>query len=148
MLRNFNQNDKTNFIEMCKDFYSSDAVLHTVNETAFERTFRLCLQENPYAEGFIYEHEGQIAGYSLVSYAYSNEAGGITAWIEELYLKKEYRKKGLGKILLAETENKIKGRSARIRLEVTENNLPAINLYLKNGYSELKYLQFVKENRE
>lgn len=145
MLRNFTPSDRKDFIGMCKDFYSSEAVLHPVSEKSFERTFDFCLKENPYARGFIFENEGQTAGYSLVSFAYSNEAGGMTAWIEELYLKKEFRKKGLGKVLLSETEEKIKEKTKRIRLEVTENNLSAINLYRKNGYTDLNYLQFVKE---
>lgn len=145
MLRKFNPDEVDCFVEMCKDFYSSDAVVHPVKEENFYKTFELCLTDNPYADGYFIEADERIIGYCLLSRSYSNEAGGINAWIEEIYLIKEYRGKGLGKIVLAELEKLIAPKATRIRLEVTENNVSAINLYRKAGYGKLNYLQFIKE---
>ena len=145
MLKKFNPNERNDFVEMCKDFYSSDAVTHNVEENNFLKTYELCLTDNPYAEGYFIVADGQNAGYCLLSYTYSNEAGGINAWIEEIYLKQEFRGKGLGKRVLSELEKLILPETVRIRLELTPVNISAMKLYEKCGYEKLDYLQMVKE---
>ena len=38
----------------------------------------------------------KIAGYGLIAKTFSQEAGGMVYWLEELYILEEYRSKGLG----------------------------------------------------
>lgn len=44
-------------------------------------------QKSPYVAAYIAEHQGAPAGYGLVSLTYSNEAGGLVVWLEELYIR-------------------------------------------------------------
>ncbi|HBR02944.1 MAG TPA: GNAT family N-acetyltransferase, partial [Ruminiclostridium sp.] len=99
----------------------------------------------PYAEGYIFEYGGQIAGYALLSQTYSNEAGGLVLWIEEVYILPEYRRKGLGHEFFVFVEQRYKGMVARIRLEADKTNERAIELYRKLGFANLNYLQMYKE---
>jgi ribosomal-protein-alanine N-acetyltransferase len=58
-----------------------------------------------------------------------------TAWIATLAVLPEYRRSGVGARLLERCEENID--LPLIRLCVRENNLPAIQLYLKYGYQQV-----------
>ena len=62
------------------------------------------------------------AGYALLQKTYSREAGGLTIWIDEIYLRPAFRGKGLAKELfaLAHTLG-----AKRLRLEVEPENTRA-----------------------
>ncbi|HBR02943.1 MAG TPA: GNAT family N-acetyltransferase, partial [Ruminiclostridium sp.] len=51
MIRKLNIEDKDRYIAMSKEFYSSDAVLHTIPEENIYKTFGLLTTGSPYAEG-------------------------------------------------------------------------------------------------
>ena len=58
--------------------------------------------------------------------------------VEGIVVDKEHRRKGYALLLLnALEEMLIKNKIEKIFLEVRKNNLPAKNLYLKNGYKEI-----------
>ncbi len=55
--------------------------------------------------------------------------------IMSIAVKKEYRRKGIGEMLLREAIRRVKSRGKeRIILEVRVSNTPAINLYKKMGF--------------
>lgn len=145
MIRKVNNKDKNIYIEMAKQFYCSEAVLHNIPDANFYKTFDEVTLNSPYADAYIYEHNGKVAGYVLVSITYSNESGGLVLWIEEIYILPEYQGNGFGKELLAFIEDTYKDKCVRIRLEVEKLNQKAIDLYQKSGYSQLEYLQMYKE---
>lgn len=144
MIRKINIKDKDIYIAMSKNFYRSDAVLHSIPDDNIHKTFEVIISGSPYVDGYIFEYNGEIAGYLLVSITYSNEAGGIVLWIEEVYILPEYQGNGFGKELLAFIERTYKNKVVRIRLEVEKSNQRVIKLYQKIGFTELNYLQMYK----
>lgn len=145
MIRDFNEKDRHAFIELCKLFYSSPAVLHKVPENYFEITFDEVIRQGPYTRGLIIEHEGEIAGYCLLSFTYSNEVAGLVVFVEEAYIREEYQGHGLGSQLLQFIDDEYKNKAKRFRLEVTDSNIGAIKLYERFGYKKFDYVQMVKE---
>lgn len=145
VIRKIDIKDKDKYVAMSKKFYNSDAVLHNIPDNNIHKTFDEIVSGSPYAEGYIYEHNGEIAGYSLLSTTYSNEAGGLILWIEEVYILPEFQGNGFGKDLMAFIEETYKNKVVRIRLEVEKSNRRAIKLYQKKGFTELNYLQMYKE---
>lgn len=145
MFRDFTASDKTVFMEMCRQFYASDAVLHKVPEEYFQITFNEIIRNSPYARGLIIEHNEIVAGYCLLSFTYSNEVAGLVVMIEEAYICPDFQGHGLGSELLAYIESEYEGKAKRFRLEVTDTNLGAIKLYEKFGYQQFDYVQMVKE---
>lgn len=81
----------------------------------------------------------------MIVKTYSQEAGGMVTWIEELYIQKKYRSRGLGKELFKYLEETKDDTVARLRLEVEADNNIAKNLYTKMGFKELEYQQMIKE---
>lgn len=144
MIRDIEQKDREIFIAMCEEFYSSTAVSHSVPKSHFERTFEVVTHNSPYYKGYMLEYEGKTVGYGLVQLSYSNEAGGMQMFLEELYIREGYRNKGLGKEFF-ERVYASRDDVVRYRLEVTAVNERAISLYKRLGYENLDYVQMIKD---
>lgn len=148
MIRKVKPEDKEAYIAMSKAFYKSDAVMHDIPEEHFYRTFEELMSGSPYADAYIVEQDGKAVGYTLLAITYSNEAGGLVLWIEEIYILPEYRGKGYGTEIFEFLDKEYGNKVARIRLEVEETNSRAIRLYNKLGFKYLDYKQMYKESAE
>ena len=146
MIRDFTENDYEKYIELSKAFYSSDAVAHDIDPKHFHRTFHLILQKSPFVRGLVYQLDGEIAGYMLLSFMYSNEFGGMIVLLEEIYIDPQYRNQGIGKKFFHFVDTEYRNSAVCFRLEVARNNASAINLYKSLGFQEWNYQQMVKEN--
>ncbi len=142
MIRKITEEDRDIYLELAQEFFASDAVLHNVSRRNLEATFDEMVRSDVYAEGYLIEWEGSVAGYGLLAKTFSQEAGGLVIWLEELYLRPQYRCMGLGKAYFAFIMDKYK-EAARFRLEVEEDNARAMKLYEQLGYERLDYLQMI-----
>ena len=95
MIRKINKNDRDAFMTMTEDFYNSDAVYYRIPKEYRKRTFEELMRSDVYLQGFIFEYEGKTAGYALINRSFSQEAGGLVVWLEELMVLPEYRSRGL-----------------------------------------------------
>lgn len=145
MIRKLTADDKEIYIGMAEEFYHSDAVLAPIPRTFIERTVEEALRSDTYAEIFLFEYEGEAAGYALIAKTFSQEAGGMVWWIEEVYIRELFRSKGLGREFFEYIENHMDEGVARLRLEVEEENIRAVSLYERLGYKVLDYMQMVKD---
>ncbi len=144
MFRDLQEGDKDVFLSMVKTFYSSEAVSSPVEPKNFETTFKAAMDKSPFMRALMIEHEGKPVGYGLLSFTYSNEAGGMVVLAEELYIAEAYRGKGYGQAFFAFTEKEYPA-ARRFRLEVMKGNKKAIHLYEKLGYKPLEYRQMIKD---
>ncbi len=143
MIRRITPADRAVYLQMAHDFYHSDAVLHPVPDENLRRTFEEMMRSDAYLTGLVFEKEGKTAGYALLCKTWSQEAGGKTVWIDELYVLPEFRGQGIGHeffALLKEIEP-----AARYRLETEPDNLRAKALYESLGFEELAYQQLVMD---
>ena len=140
MIRKILHNDKTEYIKMAEDFYSSPAVLSPVPKSHFEITFDELMKGSAFTEGFIFECDERIAGYGLIAKTFSQEAGGVVVWIEEIYVKAEFRNQGLGSEFIDYVKTNIPAR--RYRLETEPDNIKAQNLYKRHGFEHLEYINY------
>lgn len=142
MVREITLNDKQIFLEMAQEFYASDAVLHSIPPECHVCTFNEAINSKIYLRILIIEYNQTICGYCVISKKFSTEAGGFCMWIEDIYVKPEFRSKGLGKEVFEYIDANFKY-AKRLRLEVEKNNSRAIQLYKKMGFEVLDYLQMV-----
>ena len=145
MIRKMAPSDRELYLSMTREFYNSDAVLHGVDESFINNTFDEMMRSDDYVLGYILEHDGSPAGYGLLSKTFSQEVGGLVILVEELYVTPEYRSHGLGRVFFKFIEDGPGKDARRFRLEVTKCNDRAISLYKKLGYSQLDYIQMVKD---
>ena len=142
MLRKITPNDREAYTALSEEFYSSDAVSHSIPVEFHKNSFDELMRSDEYIECFIFEHEGETAGYALIAKTFSPEAGGVVVWIEELYVREGFRGKGLGKAFFAYMEQNYN--VSRYRLEVEPDNVRAKKLYSALGYKKLPYEQMIK----
>lgn len=91
------KDDRDEFLAMEHDFYHSPAVLHPIPDANHELTFNVLTEGSPYAVCFIFRSDDkkEVYGFALLALTYSNEAGGMVVWLEEIYVKPEHRCKGI-----------------------------------------------------
>ncbi|MBQ9748546.1 MAG: GNAT family N-acetyltransferase [Clostridia bacterium] len=145
MIRRLTEADREIFLWLSEEFYGSDAVLHPIPDSYHAAAFDEMMRSDVYADGFLIYNKDEIAGYAMTAKTYSHEAGGLTVWIEELYLLPEHRGQGLGHAFFAFAEEFYKGALCRMRLETEPENERAEALYRSLGFEELGYRPFVKE---
>lgn len=144
LIRKIIESDKENYLEMAKDFYLSDAVLNPIPGQYLLDTFNELMKSDNYVDAYIFEYNNNIAGYALLAKSFSQEAGGMVLWIDELYVKPKFRCRGIGHEFfkyLKENVHNVK----RIRLEVEKNNKRAVSLYKKCGLIFLPYDQMMRD---
>ena len=131
--------DKSSVIDMMRVFYASPAVLSNGSEEIFENDVENCVNDSPYLEGYIFEADKLLLGYGMVAKSFSTEFGKPCMWIEDLYLKEEYRGLGIGSRFLNFVAEKYP--DTILRLEVEADNERAIKTYKKCGFEELPYME-------
>ena len=141
-IRMMKREDKPAVIDMMRVFYASPAVLSNGSEEIFENNVENCVNDSPYLEGYVIEGSNGIQGYAMVAKSFSTEFGKECIWIEDLYLKDEYRGKGIGSMFFEFITRKYDG--CVFRLEVEEENERAIKTYKKCGFDVLPYMEMKK----
>ena len=144
-LRFIKETDRELYIEMATAFYNTPGVLHSIPEGHFQKTFEGILNGDPYINAYMIQFEKKPAGYCLLSHTWSQEGGGLTVWVEELYVLPEFRGHKLGEKTLRELFDLYEDTAARFRLEVTPDNKGAKKIYYKLGFKMLDYQQMMKE---
>jgi GNAT superfamily N-acetyltransferase len=96
-----------------------------IHHSEFGRVFLLYLDSKP-------------VGHAVITIRYAMEYSGFVGYIDDLFVKKEYRKLGVANCGMAALEEEC----ARFNLkglivEVGEYNVPAIRLYEKFGLSKI-----------
>ena len=127
---------------MMRVFYSSAAVYTNGSDEIFKNDIENCLTDNPYLEGYVFESTGSVIGYAMAAKSFSTEFGKRCIWIEDLYIKEEYRGYGIGKTFLDFIEARYA--DAILRLEVEEENERAVKLYKGCGFTTLPYMEMKK----
>ena len=139
MIRKFVPEDREDYIRFSTEFYNSSAVDKPVPREHFEQGFDEMMRSDVYVQGYMLVCDGNNVGYCVTMKRYSVEAGGITIWIDELFVLEEYRSKGLGRELFKYIEENGDKKLRRIRLEVELENGRAISLYKKMGFEPAPY---------
>ncbi len=142
-IRDFVEQDRSNFINMCTSFYSTGAALNSLSQDAMSKTFNEIMNNSPYLRGLVIKYDSFVAGYVNLSFTYSNECNGFVVLIEEIYVEPKFQRKGLGSYALKWILSEYKSKAVRYRLEVCNSNPDAIRLYERVGFKNLKYKQMV-----
>ena len=142
-IRYMKEQDRPQILEMMRVFYASEAVFTNGSEEIFEADITNCVNDSPYLEGYVFEGGDTIQGYAMLAKSFSTEFGKPCIWIEDIYVKEEYRNQGLAGRFFQFVDEKYP--QCILRLEVEAENKRAIHVYKKNGYDTLPYMEMKKE---
>lgn len=86
---------------------------------------------------WLIEHEGETAGYLVLTLGYSLEYHGRDAFIDEIFIREEYRGQGIGKAALEFAEEACRALGVKaLHLEVERTNLSAQAFYRSAGFED------------
>jgi len=149
-IKSFEPSNEQLFYSMASIFHESDAVAYgSVNYDALKTTFNYCINLSPFIHGYFVCMSGEVCGYALITFSYSNEYGGKIMIIDEIYILDEFRQKGLASYFIRCIMSKYKDDVVYVEVEVKKGNEEAINLYKKFEFNFNDYLLMYKFfNRE
>ena len=129
------QDDPT-IIELCLGLYREDPSPEPVDANNISRTLAMFRAEPARGKAVVLEVDGRVVGYSLLASFWSNELGGATCVIDELYVAPPFRSMGYSSALVAALrQGKLWGeRPIALCLEVTPSNSRALGLYKRLGF--------------
>ena len=115
------------------------AQLYAIEETCFAPPLRFSRQymrqlvNARNAATWIAEEDGRLAGFAIVDW--TQEIGGVAAYIQTIEVAPGQRGRGVGGELLRQVESSARvAKSGLIWLHVDAENRAAISLYEANGY--------------
>jgi GNAT superfamily N-acetyltransferase len=106
---------------------------HEVRATA-EDTGRALFAERPAAQALIAECDGHIAGFAVFFPFYSTFIGRPGLYLEDLYVRERFRRRGLGRALTNEFLRVARQRNCpKVEWRVLRWNTPALDFYRSIG---------------
>lgn len=92
------------------------------------------------------EHAGDVVGALMVTYEWSDWRNGFFWWIQSVYVKPEFRRRGIYRLLYQFVVDRARsaGNVYGFRLYVERSNAIAQNVYANLGMSQTDYLMFEK----
>lgn len=134
--------DKDEYFNMSRDFYASGVTNSVIDDNGREKFWKEILSKE-IVRGYFILCDGKTAGYAVCCLSASQEACGRLLWLDELYIKPDFRGKGLGSQFFKFLENT--DEYGYIRLEVERDNARALNLYKSLSYADANYLSLYKK---
>lgn len=148
MIRRIRESDRELYYEYADKFYNSDVVNAPVPKENYQITFDEFMRSDEYVWCYIFEVDEKPCGFAMLSRTFSQEAGGVSVTVEEIYIDEQHRNQGMGTQFFEYMKENIP--AARYRIEVEADNEKAKRLYERMGFEVLPYIQMVidKHNKE
>lgn len=136
-IRQANENDVPGILELVRELARYERLEKEVSAT-IDLFKKHGYSENPYYETILAEYstsnETKLVGFALYFYTFSTFLGTPTLYLEDLFVKPEYRGQGIGKSLLIRlTQIAAKKDCGRMEWSVLNWNEPSIEFYKQIG---------------
>ena len=137
-----NSNDFNTILDFAKNFYSSNAVNHSVPEQTLAASVTEAIGDNPNFVGYTFKDGEKTVGFSYISTYFESEIGGICVLIEDIYIVEKHRGQGICSRYFDFIFNEYSF-AKRFRIELTPENNDARRLYERIGFKTLSYDQMI-----
>ena len=130
-------------VALMSDFYAEAGfTLSTVDAT---RAFATLLGSSHLGAVWLAEVRGQAVGHVVMTTAFSMEFGGLRGFIDDLYVSRLFRDRGIGAALLAAARAGALERGLRaLCVETGREDHPARSLYARAGYVDSEHALLVQ----
>lgn len=132
-IRKAEEGDASLVFSFIKELAEYERLAHEVDATEAD-VAKALFRENPRAFADIAEWEGRPAGFALWFYNFSTFRGRHGIYLEDLFVRPEFRSKGIGKALLKHLARRcIDENLPRLEWWVLDWNEPALKFYRSIG---------------
>ena len=133
LIRDATRTDAQLLVTLIREFAEFERQLEHVVITP-DDLVRDGLEANSRVHGLVAEWDGQTAGYAFYYFTYSTWVGRYSLFIEDIYVRHQFRGKGIGKALMKHMAGIADKQSCYgMRWEVLDWNTPAIDFYHSLG---------------
>ena len=135
MIREAVLEDERALLPMMRKLAEQDPEIIKFDEAAARATFRKFLSLPAFGRVWLLCEDQQCIGYIILTVGFSFEFRGHDAFVDELYIEADYRRRGYGLQAMVFLEKKALGMGVNaVHLEVDHGNAPALELYRRVGY--------------
>lgn len=116
-----------------KDFYAIDN--YPIDLETTKKLFQEFISEEKLGKVWLIYDDSEIVGYVILTFIFSFEYKGKIAFLDELYIKENFRGKGIGNKTIQFIKEQIAKLSLKLLyLEVENHNESAQKLYIANDF--------------
>lgn len=118
---------------MMQDFYAIDN--YPIDIEVSKDLFQEFISDEKLGKAWLIHSDDDLVGYLILTYVFSFEYKGKIAFLDELYIKENFRGKGIGKQTIDFIKEQASNQNVKlIYLEVENHNQNAQKLYLANNF--------------
>lgn len=131
--------DIQQLVELMAEFYAESG--YTLNRRHAARAFATLLGDDRLGHVWFIQSESMDVGYVVLTLKYGMGYGGLTAWVDDLFIRAPFRNKGLATAALAELREFCGNLGVRaISVEVGHDSGPAQTVYTRTGFISTDHL--------
>ena len=131
--QNLQKSQIDSIVSMMQDFYAIDNYPIHIEES--KQLFETFIANPNLGKAWLIYNDEEVIGYVILTFIFSFEYKGILAFLDELYIKKEYQGKGFGKQAVQFVQQESSQLNVKmLYLEVEQHNENAQKLYLAHDF--------------
>lgn len=131
-VRRATQADIPELVDLMREFYGEGG--YPLDERWAATAFNVLLGDESLGAIWLAFEEKELAGHVVMTVRFSMEYGGPDAFVDDLFVRHKYRRRGLGKVLLQAVISECVTRGIlALHVEVGSDNDRAIALYNSLG---------------
>jgi len=125
--------DHKALLKLIVAYYRFDKIPYNLN--SLRRGLDTLLRNLSLGQAWLMEVHKKHVGYTLLTYNFDLEYGGVEGMLTEVYVEKRFRNHGVGTLALYEVEDFCRERGIRtVELQVQHRNRAAETFYRKAGF--------------
>jgi len=133
ILRNASQDDIPKLIALMAEFYAEAD--YPLNRVRAAEAFTALLADDRLGHVWLIEKDSDAVGHLVVTLCFSMEYGGLIAFVDDLFVRRPFRRAGLGAAALEVARGFCANRGVRALLvETGHDNVPAQAVYRRAGF--------------
>jgi ribosomal protein S18 acetylase RimI-like enzyme len=133
VIRQGNEGDLADLLALMREFYAESG--YSLNSARARDAFLPLLTPGALGQVWLAELDGEPAGHLVLTFCYSMEYGGRSAFVDDLFVRPAARQRGVGRALVERARAICEALGIRaMHLEVARENAPAQALYRAVGF--------------
>jgi diamine N-acetyltransferase len=129
------ESDAATLLQFMREYYAFDG--HAFDEQKARAALIALLRDPGLGRVWLVQDDDTAVGYVVLCFGYSLEWLGRDAFVDEFFLREDYRGRGWGSKTMAFVEDAARALDIRtLHLEVVRQNTAALRLYSKLGFRD------------
>lgn len=138
-------NHYTEVFQMMLSLYEDSIQQQQMSEDKIKKTLNIIPSHPQLGKILLFSIESKLVGYALLINYWSNEYGGNILYVDELFVKSDYRSLGIGSTFFKYLEQHVDKHTVALCLETSPKNTKAQLFYEKNNFEIYENIFYFKE---